>query len=141
MPATSVEDRLAIEDLFIRYTRAIDAGDVDTLTACFTEDGTLQSPVVGGYAGRKAIRAFAERFARYREGGAQFRHVISNFVVQVKGDRAHAGAYLLVFLTRNGATRTLPPAEYDCDLRRVDGAWLFDRRVVRHDCDYTLEGI
>lgn len=39
----SVEDRLAIGDLFARYMWAIDTGDVEGLVACFTEDGALEN--------------------------------------------------------------------------------------------------
>ena len=141
MTAASIEDHLAISDLFVRYTCAIDAGDVETLVACFTEDGALENPAVGVYAGREAIRAFAQRFARFRQGGSQLRHVISNLVVQVQGDRAHATCYLTVFLTRDGSSRLLAPGQYDCELRKTDGAWRFQKRIVRHDHDYTLDGI
>jgi hypothetical protein len=30
-----VEDRLAIYDLFVRYTIALDTGDVETIVGCF----------------------------------------------------------------------------------------------------------
>jgi hypothetical protein len=42
-----LEDRLGISDLFTRYTCALDAGEVDTIVDCFTEDGALVSPAVG----------------------------------------------------------------------------------------------
>jgi uncharacterized protein (TIGR02246 family) len=137
----SIEDRLAIGDLFTRYTCALDAGDVDTLVDCFTGDAELVSPVAGTLAGRAAIRAFAERFARFRANGSQLRHVISNLLMQVNGDAARATCYLTVFLTRDGKSRLLAPGVYDCELRRIDGAWRFQTRVVKHDHDYTLEGL
>jgi hypothetical protein len=62
-----------INDLFVWYTTALDAGEVDTIVGCFTEDGVLESPVVGVHAGQAVIRAFAERFARFRERGSQLR--------------------------------------------------------------------
>lgn len=141
MKPVSIEDRLAINDLFVRYTCALDAGEVETLVDCFTEDGALVSPAVGRHAGRAAIRAFAERFARFRENGAQLRHVISNLMVQVDGDRGHATCYLTVFLTRDGSSRLLAPGLYDCELRKVDSTWRFQNRVVRHDHDYMLDGL
>lgn len=141
MTSVSTADRFAINDLFVRYTRAIDAGDVDTLVDCFTQDGSLQSPAVGEYAGHAAIRAFAERFAAFRRNGSQLRHVISNLVMQVEGDRASASCYLVVFLTKDGASRMLAPGQYECELRKADGAWRFQKRVVMHDHDYTLPGI
>jgi len=141
MSTVSIEDRFAISDLFIRYTCALDAGDVETLVDCFTEDGALVSPAVGAHSGRAAIRAFAERFARFRQNGSQLRHVLSNLVMQVDGDQAHATCYLTVFLTRDGQSRLMAPGEYECELRRVDGVWRFQNRVVRHDHDYTLDGL
>jgi uncharacterized protein (TIGR02246 family) len=141
MAAVSIEDRFAISDLFVRYTCALDAGEAETVVECFAEDGSLVSPAVGEHAGRAAIRAFAERFSRFQQGGSQLRHVISNLVVEVEGTRGHATCYLTVFLTRNGASRLLAPGRYDCELRKVDGAWRFQRRVVLHDHAYTLEGL
>src|SRR5687768_10202022 len=103
MSAPSVQDRLMIDDLFIRYTCALDAGDVETLVACFAEDGSLDSPAVGKLAGRPAIREFARRFARFRERGSQLRHMITNLRIELDGDRGSAQCYLAVFLTRDGA--------------------------------------
>ena len=141
MSALSAQDRHMIDDLFIRYTCALDAGDVETLVGCFAEDGALESPAVGRYAGRPAIREFARRFARFRERGAQLRHVISNLRIAVDGDRASAQCYLLVYLTRGGQSRLLAPGTYDCELAKVQGQWLFQRRIVTMDHDYELEGI
>src|ERR1700675_3912042 len=98
MEAGSIEDRLAISDLFVRYTTALDEGDVDTVVDCFTADAALESPVIGVIAGHAAIRAFAGRFAAQRAGGTQFRHMVTNIAagVTAAGDRARATAYLLV---------------------------------------------
>ena len=141
MPAPSVQDRLLIDDLFIRYTCALDAGDVETVVGCFAEHGSLESPAVGKCTGRAAIREFARRFARFRERGSQLRHIISNLRIEVDGDKGSAQCYLVVFLTRNGASRMLAPGSYDCELAKVQGQWLFQRRVVTMDHDYELEGI
>ncbi len=137
----SIEDRLAIGDLFVRYANALDAGDVDTVVDCFTADAVLESPVIGQIAGRAAIRAFAERFAAQRAGGRQFRHMVTNIAAAIDGDRAHATAYLLVFITENGKSRRLPPGRYECEAIKEGGAWRFSRRVVFHDHDYRLDGI
>ena len=141
MAKPSVEDRLEINDLFVRYVCALDEGDVDTVVGCFTEDGSLASPVAGVHRGHAAIRAFAERFARYRASGAQLRHVISNLRIDVAGDRATAACYLVVFLTRNGESKVIPPGHYDCELVRDNGEWRFSHRVVAHDSAYQLEGL
>jgi uncharacterized protein (TIGR02246 family) len=141
MSKVPLEDRFGINDLFVRYTCALDAGDAATVIDCFAEDGTLVSPAVGEHTGRAAITAFAERFSRFQKGGSQLRHVLSNLQMTVDGDRAHATCYLTVFLTKNGTSRLLAPGQYDCQLRKIAGEWKFQRRVVLHDHDYTLEGI
>lgn len=136
-----IEDRLAISDLFVRYTTALDRGDVDTVVDCFTEDAVLESPAIGVIAGREAIQAFAGRFAALRRGGTQFRHMISNFAVEIEEERARATCYLLVLITSGGASHPLPPGRYECELLKQGGEWRFRRRVVIHDHEYTLRGI
>lgn len=137
----SIEDRQAISDVFARYMWAIDSGDVEGLVSCFTEDGALESPAVGRYAGRDGLRAFASRFARFRANGSQLRHVISNLLVEGRGDRAFAKCYLVTFLTKDGQSRLLGPGHYECRLRREAGIWRFESRLVVMDHDYLLEGI
>jgi uncharacterized protein (TIGR02246 family) len=137
----STDDRFAINDLFVRYTTALDAGDVDTIVSCFTEDGALESPAVGKYAGRAGIRAFSERFAAMHQRGVQLRHVISNMAMSVDGETAQATCYLTCIITMNGKSELMPPGHYECELRKVDGAWLFQNRLVIMDAPYTLPGI
>lgn len=141
MSHPSVEERLAVEELFARYLWSIDTGDVDTLVSCFTEDGSLESPAVGSFAGHDQVRAFAQRFADYRRRGSQLRHVMSNLLVDTEGDQATARCYLLVYLTRDGQSKLLGPGRYECTLRREDGAWRFVRRLVVMDHDYDLGDI
>jgi uncharacterized protein (TIGR02246 family) len=139
MPA--IEDRLAINDLFVRYTTALDAGEVQTVVDCFTADAVLESPVIGVISGREAIQAFASRFAALRDGGTQFRHMITNLAIAIEDSRARATCYLLVLITRDGQSRQLPPGRYECELVKEAGCWRFARRVVSHDHAYTLDGI
>ncbi len=141
MATVPMEDRMMINDLFVRYTTALDAGDVETIVACFTEDGALESPAVGVYSGRQGIREFAERFARFHAGGSQLRHFISNLAMQVDGDVAHATCYLLNVITRDGKTELMAPGRYDCRLAKVGGDWLFRHRLVVLDGEVPLDGI
>lgn len=138
---TSVEDRFAIQDLFVRYATALDGGDVDGVVSCFTETATMESPVVGVKTGAAEIRAFAEQFAAFHRSGAQLRHVLSNFAIDVNGDSAEVKCYLTNILTRDGETRMGPPGRYDCTVVRADGGWLFQRRLVVLDGVFDLRGI
>lgn len=139
--STTIEDRFAVQDLFTRYATALDSGDVEGIVSCFTEDGALESPVVGVKAGMAEIRDFAERFSRFQARGNQLRHVLSNLAVEVDGDTAHATCYLVNILTSGGKTVMGPPGRYDCTLARIDGRWLFRRRLVVLDGPFPLDGL
>jgi hypothetical protein len=65
LSAEYLQDRAAIHDLFTRYCCALDNGEVETVTACFTADAVLKSPVID-LRGHDAIGAFARRFAAQR---------------------------------------------------------------------------
>ena len=131
-----MEDWFAVQSLFTRYASSLDRCDVEAVVACFTADATLDSPVLGTFAGHDGIRAFATRTADLkRDHGVQFRHVVSNLEVDVAADgrTARATCYLLDFRTRAGKTELLSPGVYDCSLRRVAGRWRFSRRRVVMD--------
>lgn len=78
--AASIADRFAINDLLVRYGTARDGGDVDGMVACFTTDGSLESPAVGAWSGHDGIRAFSERFAALNRRGARC-GMLSNLAV------------------------------------------------------------
>ncbi len=141
MAAASLDDWFAGNNLFIRYATSLDHCDVEAVVACFEPDGTIESPVLGRFAGAAGIRAFAQRTVRMKqEQGAQFRHVVSNLRVDVDGERASARCYLLDFVTHGGKTDLLSPGEYECALKRTAGTWRFaDRRVVM-DRAFALPG-
>ena len=62
--------------------------------------------------------------------GRQSRHLFTNLEVEINGDRAHARSYLVVNSTKDGKTTIFGTGGYDCQLRKVDGRWLFaDRKV------------
>ncbi len=138
MQPASREDWFDIHTLFVRYATALDACDVAAVVDCFEPDGTLESPVLGKFAGHAGIRAFAERTVKLKGDGVQFRHVVSNLRAEVAGDRGHAKCYLLDFLTKDGRTELLSPGEYDCDLKKRAGVWRFTRRDVAMDRLFQL---
>lgn len=140
MGAPSIEDWIKINDLFIRYATALDRGDVETVVGCFTEDGVVDSPVMGSFSGVAAIREFAERNARLRQSGAQMRHAITNVQMDVDADSARATCYLLNYITRDGKTELVSPGEYDCRLVKTNGTWRFTYRLVTLDRPVKIEG-
>lgn len=51
MDVQQISDRLEIEEVLIRYTRAIDTGDWDALDTVFTPDAAIDYTQTGGIAG------------------------------------------------------------------------------------------
>ena len=130
MELSEIEDRLKIHDLFARYMRAVDTWNETELLACFTEDGALETPILGGrFAGREGQRQFV---ANGRKNGQdrQSRHLFTNLEVELDGEHAHARAYLAVTSTRDGKTAIFATGSYDCRLSKVNGRWLFSERKV-----------
>ena len=140
MSPAGLQDWFEINNLFIRYTTALDRGDLDGVAGCFAENGVIESPLMGTFRGHAGARDFAARAAQTsRERNGQFRHVVSNLVAEVAGDRAHATCYLLDYFTADEKTELLSPGEYNCDLVRVDGRWLFELRKVVLDQTFPLK--
>jgi 3-phenylpropionate/cinnamic acid dioxygenase small subunit len=130
---SDVEDRLKIHDLFVRYTSAVDDWNEAEVLACFTEDGVLVTPVLGGrFAGREGQRKFISA-GRSRSDGAQTRHLFSNLDIRLDGERATARSYLVVYSTRNDKTELAVTGRYDCRLRKLGDRWFFEYRGVLID--------
>jgi hypothetical protein len=134
MAEASMEDWLLISRLFTRYATSLDKGDVESFVGCFSENATIESPIIGVFSGHSGIRTFAGRTARaLKHGGTQFRHIVSNLTADVEGNTAKATCYLLDFVTQDGTTELLSPGVYHCNLTKHDGKWLFDSRLVQMD--------
>lgn len=130
MHMAEIEARFKIHDLFARYVKSVDNCDEAELLACFTEDGVLETPVLGGrFAGREGQRQFLRNSRKMNEG-SQLRHLFTNLEVELDGDRARARAYLLVTTTREGKTTILHAGHYDSRLVKVGESWLFEYRRV-----------
>ena len=68
MTAPSMEDWFGINNVFIRYANSLDRGDVEAVVECFSEDASLESPVLGKFSGHAGVRDFAARTATSPEG-------------------------------------------------------------------------
>ena len=141
-------DRAQIDDLFARYLFALDWQDAETYASTFTEDGVLVW-AGGTINGRAAIaremrnaRAADERVHAASAPLKPFRrrHFVSNFVLQVEGDRAVAKSLWFEF-NNDGADRRPYLGAYghlEDELRRVDGRWLISRHQVFNEQRETM---
>ena len=132
-----ISDRIEIDDLLVRYTRAIDDKDWSLLDTCFTPDAEVDYTTSGGIAGRypevrewlgKALAAFPITI-----------HAITNSHVELDGDRARAKTLVnnpMVLPNPDGPdTQFTVWAWYIDELVRTEEGWRiakrFEQQVLR----------
>lgn len=127
----SVEDQLAIQQLYARYNHAIDSGDGARWAACFTNDGTFSS-ATGTFQGREQLETFGNAFATRMKA----RHWTNNLVLEGDGATARGSCYLMLLRLSPGEQ---PPASilvtaiYRDELTRTADGWKFASRTVVGD--------
>jgi uncharacterized protein (TIGR02246 family) len=126
--ALSTHDITAIRQLYSAYCLAVDDGDGEAFSACFTADGSLDA---GGQllSGADQLGRFADQVPISRPG---IRHVVTNVHVEGDGDEAQGRAYLIAYATGEAA-KLLITGQYRDAFRRVDGTWLFAERHFTPD--------
>jgi 3-phenylpropionate/cinnamic acid dioxygenase small subunit len=126
------EDREQIRELYARYAFTIDYGPYEDWLKCFTPDGLFDSPKFGRHVGYDGLKRFTEI---YKEsiGSEQVRHMITNVIFRVDGDRATGGCYLTYYHCKSGRATLEAVGRYDDQLRKVGGEWLFQSRRVYID--------
>ncbi len=122
-----LEDRIAINDLFVDFAYAADAlGDGETIAALFTEDAAYDLTPIGlsAFTGRAAIRDFFKgSFAATKTNV----HFIGNIKFH---SAAQASAYVHAFSHTKDGGKIDVRARYDADLRKTDDGWKFSRMGI-----------
>ena len=135
-----MKDRVQIEDLMWRYTRALDTNDPDAYAAAYTVDGQFGA---GGNAtkGRDALRKMIADL-RQRSADAQAKgerrpplyHMTANERITFSDkDHARVEAYYITASPAGGPNaplRVVAVGRSIDDLVRVDGQWLIKTRNV-----------
>lgn len=127
-----MDDERAIERVLIEYGRTLDNRDFAAYAALFAENGEWKG-AQGSYKGRKEIQSTMQKIftdaAADIPKGKNF-HAMSNFIIDVQGDRATASSKF-IFYKMDGAK---PVAEvtgrYEDVLIRVGGVWKFLKRTA-----------
>ncbi len=114
-----MSDRLEIQDLFARYSFAIDERDWDALDAIFTPDAQIDYTETGGAKGSYAeIKAWLpgalERFP-------MFQHMVATTKLDIAGDEARSRTILFNPMTHR--------AEDGAEQVFFIGLWYRDRLV------------
>jgi uncharacterized protein (TIGR02246 family) len=133
-----VADRVAITELYARYSTSFDTGDVPGCIELFTEDGTFtvtgREPVAG-------TAALAQFFAAAAQRSAGTHHIVSNILVEkMSTDRARGSARVLALRVDGETVRLAALGRYRDEFAKVDGRWLIHTRCVDSGVPDSLVG-
>jgi SnoaL-like domain len=119
-------DRQAILDCLNRYNRGVDRCDDELLLSAYHEDAT---ECHGAFTGRPA--EFARSIRPSQDSWACSQHHITNHIVEIEGELAHAETYFLVISRRNEEeTVSFVGGRYLDRFERRHGNWRIALRVV-----------
>jgi len=99
-----ISDRLEIQDLFARYSFAIDDRNMDALDDVFTPDATIDYTETGGAKGSVAEikRWLPVAMARF----PKFQHMVATTQLKLDGDRATSRTILFNPMVHSGEDGT-----------------------------------
>lgn len=122
-----IEDQAAIERLLLEYGRTLDARDFAAYSRLFAKEGEWKG-ALGSFRGPAAIQAAMEKIFADAAGdipkGGNF-HVMSNFVIDVQGDRATARSMFIFYKMQGNKPVAEVAGRYEDVLVREGGAWRF----------------
>jgi len=125
---SDLADRIALQDVLLRYAAGLDERDMDLYRSCFADDvevvGMGPSPVHG-------IDAWMEFVMRALERYGSTQHMLGPQLATIRGDEASTRTDVQALHVMKAAPQTIFTlwATYKSDLRRIDGAW----KIVRHE--------
>ncbi|OAA27737.1 SnoaL-like domain-containing protein [Frankia sp. EI5c] len=123
------EDLELIREVLIRYSTGIDRRDWPLFRTCWTPDAEADYGHLGHFSGADAITELM--VAAHRDLGST-RHQLSNFVIEVDGDRATASTYVhavLMLSTSDPNAWIDVVGGYEDDLVRTPEGWRISRRA------------
>ena len=126
-------DRLQIEDIFSRYAHAADEYDAAEWLKCFSDEGVFEVSTEGNqiqFSGKPALKKFIDAHIRLLPGT---RHVQTNHLVSIDGDRASHLCTLSGMLSRPEKVYIFISGIYESDLEKIEGEWKIKHRIVHVD--------
>lgn len=122
------EDRIAVQDVLLRYAAGVDERDLDLYETCFADDVEVVGFGDATVHGKKPWREYVET-ALERFGPTQ--HMLGPMLADIDGDKANCRTDVQAFHCMKdpeGATLTLW-ATYKSDMQRINGEW----KITRHE--------
>jgi len=123
-----VADRIAVQDVMLRYAATVDEKDYAGYKALFTED----VEVVG--MGPNVMHGIEEYYPWWKEALDKYdatQHMLSPTYAEISGDEAKTRTDVQAVHYPNGETEITVTlwATYHTDMRRVGGEW----KISRHE--------
>jgi SnoaL-like domain len=137
-----MSDEREIQQVFARYTRAVDHRSAKSMSDLFLPDGKVEifynnggSPeLLGELAGNEAIGAAVTTMMKPHPPRGWSHHTTHDPIIEVHGDTATLDVHFVVF-DINGAENKITPIEagyYRPILRKVDGRWMMAHHRIYH---------
>jgi 3-phenylpropionate/cinnamic acid dioxygenase small subunit len=129
------EDWAAIHTLLMTYAEHLDAGRFIEVAAMF-ENATYRIEHTDGshfssYEGAAQVQAFCEQTRLYADGTPRTKHVITNAIIELDGDRATSRCYATVFQQTDVLPlQTIASGRYVDRFERDGGQWRFADRLI-----------
>ena len=129
------EDRHAIRTLLMTYAELVDAGRLADAAALFEhstyrierDDGSLSL----NYEGAAQVEALFASTRLYPDGTPRTKHVVTNVIIELDGDRASARCYATVFQQTDVLPlQPIAAGRYLDRFERVGHEWRFVDRLV-----------
>jgi 3-phenylpropionate/cinnamic acid dioxygenase small subunit len=119
-------DREAIATLLAEYCHLCDDGELDALVDRFTEDGVFAFGDRSLTGREQMLRWFSKTQSPERRG----KHLTTNSIIEVDGDRATAVSDFVFFEKVDGRPVPFMAGTYVDELVRDGDRWRFRRRTV-----------
>ncbi len=126
-----VADKLALQDLVMRYSRAVDRGDFVMLRDCYHPDATADH----GDLYKGPVEQYIQWLEAALSHGATMSHYVVNTLFEVRGDHAEGEVYKINYhrTPAPDSVETISGARSHDTFARRDGVWRFSSRAVALD--------
>ncbi|MBI1182057.1 MAG: nuclear transport factor 2 family protein [Alphaproteobacteria bacterium] len=127
----TVEDRLAVRELIERYCEGVNQRDAQIWGSTWAEDSEWNLPVVPGM---EAVKGRANIVQAWVDSMKLFPFVNMMSMptsMTFDGDRARIRSYTSEVAEMQDGTVICPRGQYDDEVVRQDGRWLFARRSFK----------
>lgn len=130
-------DKQEITEVLMRYSRAVDRGDVELLRACYHADATEDHG--GVFTGPAA--EYIARIAPILPKAGVLTHAVSNVLIELDSDHARVEAYITTFarMKKDGEKfDTLTLARTLDRFERRDGVWRIAARRMSWEWHHEM---